>query len=286
MVDSNPAAPGMWPPSASARLYGGLGLAVFPVARDCRRPLTAHGYKDARADPGGIERLWCNRPDANIAVACGAVSGAFVLDVDVKGENGLLTLSQLQTAHGRLPTTWRTRTPGGGIHLWFRQPRRVLRNRVGFAPGLDIRTHGGSVAVPPSHRFDGAYVWEIAPGSVECAAAPSWLLDMIDPPRTVRSPPSSLSFDSLSTAARYLASAVNSEARDVAATPVGSRNGRLFVAAARLGELLAGAPGWEGIAQDHLEEAALASGLSAIEARATIKSGFARGRTSPRDIRL
>ncbi|MHB8528433.1 MAG: bifunctional DNA primase/polymerase [Caulobacteraceae bacterium] len=132
---------------AAALRLAAHGLAVFPVAADCRRPLTKHGYKDAAEAAEAVRALWRYHPAANVAVACGAVSRAFVLDIDVKAANGVRTLAELESIYGTLSVTWRTRTPSGGL-----QPERELRNRVNFAPGLDVRTHGGSVCVAPSHK--------------------------------------------------------------------------------------------------------------------------------------
>ncbi len=273
-------------------LYYGtvLGIAVFPVARDCRQPLTEHGYKDASADPDEIANLWRGREQANIAAAMGSVSGAFCLDVDVKGENGLAMLDNLERANTVLPPTWMASTPSGGRHLWFRQPTdRHLRNRVGFAPGLDVRTDGGSIALPPSRRKDGAYRWEVAPLSVPLADAPGWLLRLIDPPAPTRPPTPPIRVGSLDRLARYAASAVDGECRDLASmTPNTGRNLRLFQAAAKLGELVGAGIVPADVVESNLEQAAFDCGLTAEDGahavKATIKSGLNRGMANPREV--
>lgn len=275
---------------AAAQALAAGGLAVFPVGPDCRRPLTAHGYKNASKTMEGVEALWRPHPDANVSVACGGVSGAFVLDIDVKhGVDGLATLASLETEHNPLPATWRTRTPSGGLHLWFAQPvARRLRNRVGFLPGLDVRTDGGSVAVPPSRRADGAYTWLIAPWDRPLADAPGWLLDAIDPPPVPRLPRQPIRAGSLDHRARYAAAAINAECGELAATKAGGRNHRLFQAAARLGELVGAGLVGEAIAIDALESAAHDCGLVAEDGRqavvASIKSGLRRGLANPREV--
>jgi putative DNA primase/helicase len=264
-------------------------LAVFPVAGDCRRPLTAHGCKDASRDAEVIQRWWSRWPAANLAVACGAVSGVFVLDVDVKGANGRCTLGELVAAHGELPLSWRTATPSGGLHVWFRQPARELRNRVGFAPGLDVRTDGGSVAVPPARKSSGCYRWEVAPWEAALANAPAWLLELIDPPPAARPPHAPIRAGSLDRLAKYAATAVNGECREVACTAAGRRNARLFRASARLGELVGAGLVPATLAEEELEAAAHDCGLLVEDGRravlATIKSGLTRGMAHPRDVR-
>lgn len=276
----------------SAIAYGALlRLCIFPTASDCRKPLTAHGYKDASNDPDEIERLWRGRPNANIAVATGRLSGVFVLDVDIKGSNGLRTLAELQAAHGPLPATWITATPTGGRHLWFKQPNRQLRNRVNFAPGLDIRTDGGSVAVPPSRRPDGAYTWEVRPSAIPLATAPEWLLSLIDPPPVPRPPVRPIPVGSLDRLARYAASAINDECHRLAGmAPNTGRNLQLFKSAANLGQLVGAGLVPLGMVEDALEAAAYDCGLLQEDGRhavlASIKSGLTRGVAQPREVSL
>lgn len=272
-----------------ALAYAQLGMRVFPVAANCRKPMTAHGYKDATADPKEIERLWPKGSKSQIAVATGHVSGVFVLDVDVKGADGHRTLAQLQAANGYLPPTWCTRTPSGGLHLWFRQPDRPLRNRVGFAPGLDVRTDGGSVAVPPSRRWDGEYAWEISPWAIPVADSPGWLLDLIDPPSVARpcSPP--IQVGSVDGLTRYATAAIADETRRLASmAPNTGRNMQLFKAAANLGELVGAGVVPAQVIEDALVCAATACGLVADDGQravmATIKSGLGRGVAQPRVI--
>jgi hypothetical protein len=70
-------------------------------------------------------------------------------------------------------------TGGGGRHLYFAHPGGLVRNKVGLAPGIDIRADGGYVVAPPSLHASGLrYVWVEgrAPGRIEIAALPDWLL--------------------------------------------------------------------------------------------------------------
>jgi putative DNA primase/helicase len=262
------------------------------VASDCKRPLTKHGCKDATRDPEAIRAFWRAHPAANVAVACGAVSGVFVLDVDAHaaGANGWRTLAEMESRFGPLPPTWRTLTAGGGVHLWFARPEgRVLRNRVGFLPGLDCRTDGGSVAVPPSRRPDGEYSWLVAPWDTRLVGAPTWLLDLIDPappPRPPRAPFRLAGFDRT---ARYVARAIEGEAARVATAAPGNRNLELFKASARLGELVGAGLAREAVVTEILEDAATKCGLvrdDGVRAvRASIRSGLARGAANARAVR-
>ncbi|MEN8185441.1 MAG: bifunctional DNA primase/polymerase, partial [Myxococcota bacterium] len=88
-----------------------------------------------------------------------------------------------------LPHTVEAQTGGGGRHLYFAHPDGELRNRVGLAPGLDLRGDGGLVVVPPSlHPSGGRYRWlpGHTPDETRPAPLPGWLLEIArgDAPRT------------------------------------------------------------------------------------------------------
>jgi putative DNA primase/helicase len=292
----------------SARAYAeGLGFAVFPVGPDCRTPYKVkgayeHGCHDATKDPDEIARRWGRHPLANIALACGPVSGVFALDIDAKGDvDGFASLARLEARFSPLPRTWRSLTPSGGEHRFFRQPDgRVLRNLVGLKlddgnggferyPGLDIRSAGGSVALPPSAKPHGPYAWADAPSQIALADAPAWLLSVIDPPAPQRRPSPPLRFASMDRAARYVAAAVDRECGAVAGMGAGTgRNHRLFQAAANLGELVGGNLLSQDAAEAALEQAAADCGLTKEDGphavRATIRSGINRGLRNPREL--
>jgi KaiC/GvpD/RAD55 family RecA-like ATPase len=179
-----------------------FGWPVFPVHRpvfdgdgearcSCRdfetctsmgkHPAVAHGVKDATTDEATIRRFWERDPGANIGVAAGSVAGFFVLDVD-PANGGDDSLLDLQIERGELPPTVEAITGSRGRHLLFRAPSIPIRNRVGFAPGLDTRSDGGYIVAAPSlHASRRRYAWEVSsrPGEVEIAQAPDWLLELV-----------------------------------------------------------------------------------------------------------
>ena len=63
--------------------YASHGWAVFPLKSKGKDPLTAHGVKDATTNFDQIEKWWTKHPTANVAIACGQVSGGLlVVDLD------------------------------------------------------------------------------------------------------------------------------------------------------------------------------------------------------------
>jgi hypothetical protein len=87
----------------------------------------------------------------------------------------------LRLRFGPLPPTIRAQTGSGGWHfLFWPDPRPT--NAVRVLPGLDTRNGGGYIVAPPSVHPSGArYVWIAGPDEVEIAAAPEWLIALVEP---------------------------------------------------------------------------------------------------------
>jgi RecA-family ATPase len=154
--------------------YAEIGWAVFPCHHikpdtkscscgrvDCqspgKHPLTRHGVKDASTDPAQVRSWWATWPDANIAVACGAVSGIIVMDVDPRN-GGDLTLEDIRS-EGAVPDDCHAQTGGGGWHFVYRYPGEGIQCRK--LRGIDFQSDGKYIIVEPSTHVSGvAYAWE------------------------------------------------------------------------------------------------------------------------------
>jgi hypothetical protein len=157
------------------------GMRIFPCTARGKTPATAHGVKDATSDPVRIESWWLRDPSYNLAIATGAVSGIFVVDVD--GLDAEAALRALEAEHGALPVTVEVVT-GAGRHIWLKHPAdtTIANSASKIAPGIDVRGDGGYALAPPSvHPSGRRYCW-----SVDCAKAvaeaPAWLLAKIAVP--------------------------------------------------------------------------------------------------------
>ncbi|RMF73505.1 MAG: hypothetical protein D6738_08585 [Acidobacteria bacterium] len=163
----------------AALRYADLGYAVFPCVPGNKSPITEHGLLDATTEPDRIERWWTERPSANIAIA---TDGLLVIDIDGP-ENGWLAEQpdrQLDLASAPVSLT-----PGGGRHLFFRQPAgRSYRNSVGrVAERVDVRAGGGYVLVAPSVVLGKPYRWqagELDDTPEQLPEPPPWLLEILD----------------------------------------------------------------------------------------------------------
>lgn len=149
------------------------GWAVFPLARGTKSPLTPHGFKDAKKDPGAIRAWWTRYPDANIGIATGTRSNLIVIDEDLdydKGKEGYKAVCEWERENGEMPETVRAITGRGGAHVYYRYTGSDFGNREDIIYGVDIRGEGGYVVAPPSiHKNGSAYQWEIAPDEIEIA---------------------------------------------------------------------------------------------------------------------
>lgn len=143
------------------------GWAVFPVSSTTKKPLTPHGCRDAKKDPGAIRFWWKTHPDAAIGVATGTMSNLIVIDEDIdenKGLNGYQEVTQWERINGNLPETVRAITGRGGAHLYFKYTGKDIKNRAGILEGVDVRGEGGYVIAPPSYHPNGTqYQWEEDP---------------------------------------------------------------------------------------------------------------------------
>lgn len=175
----------------AALYYAALGWSVIPVAPRSKTPLVPwQDFQRHSPTPETIETWYARWPKANVGIVTGAVSSLIVVDVDPK-HGGEESLDALQASHGPLPLTPEVRTGGGGRHLYFRHPGGSVRNRVGFALGLDLRGDGGVIVAPPSvHPSSHLYQWVGAfPKLSDFAASPRWLLSLLRSPDAPRGHP-------------------------------------------------------------------------------------------------
>ena len=268
-------------------LAGGWGWAVLPCRPGSKLPATPAGFHDATTDPDQVLDWWTERPDRNVGIATGAVSGLVVLDVD---PGGLDTLYALVAEHGPLPRTLAVQTPRGGFHGYFAHPGgRVPCSAGKLGPNLDVRGDGGYVIAPPSTVDGTPYRWREAPwpGPPHLADLPAAWVDLVTErpvERTPAPPPPTSTSGVTGRIAAYVTAAVRGELEDVAAAAEGTRNHRLNAAAFRLGQFTATGALDPDAARAALVAAAAACGLGRREAERTIASGFPSGLAHPAEL--
>lgn len=150
--------------------YADDGWPVLPLRPRGKRPLTAHGFKDATTNPERVKSWWQRWPQANIGLSI--PSDYIVVDIDSADALQVLKAEDLT-----LPTTVTSAT-SRGQHLWYSTTVPV-KNRP-LIEGIDIKTDGGYVVVPPSVHPSGAtYTWTTPLDRSAISEAPDWLCDKL-----------------------------------------------------------------------------------------------------------
>lgn len=155
-------------PSAgeAALVYARAGIAVFPC-RSNKRPWTAHGYLDATADLGQVERWWRRWPTALVGLPTGRFGGRawslVVLDIDPRNGGRI---------DPRVDRTFTVATPSGGVHLYFASERDLSSLNGVISDGVDRKAAGGYVAAPGSSTY--SVVRELP-----IAAWPAWIDNLL-----------------------------------------------------------------------------------------------------------
>jgi putative DNA primase/helicase len=278
------------------------------------------GVKKASCDPDQVREWWTRWPNAMIGLPTGKAIGAFVVDVDA-GEDkktgevyeaAALQLELEKQIGAKLPPTLFANTPRGGVHLYFALPAEGAApgNRANIVKRVDVRGDGGYVIAPPSLRKDGkTYHWGVAHDTAPAIAPPA-LLDLIfrrgqfadrrdvdegsgigaRAAAAVKRPPAGDSSIAAGDEAvrKYGLAALDAELQALRASQTGGRNDALNIAALKLAQLVAAGALHEGFVRAALEDAAAVCGLIKDDGlrgvRATIDSGFRKGKAQPRDL--
>ncbi|MCP3884184.1 MAG: bifunctional DNA primase/polymerase [Propionibacteriaceae bacterium] len=222
----------------AALAYANRGWRVLPLRPEDKRPLgrlVPHGSKNASSIGDDLLRWWSDEPDAGVAIATGADSGVWVLDID--GPVGAVVWWHWEATHEPVHTlAQRTGRLDGGRQLFFLWPNdRVIRPSAGILPGIDVRGEGAYVVVPPSiHPSGRRYRWE---GRVDVASAPDALLTMVGATIAQRQRTASNATRTAGYTTPYGREVVNRIEDDLSACGRGGRDVLAYRSAVRLLEL-------------------------------------------------
>jgi hypothetical protein len=145
--------------------------AKHPVGR-----LAPNGIKSSTRDEDTVESWFDSGTPWNIGIVTGQASGIIVLDIDPR-HSGDKSLAAIEQKYGPIPPTCWFNTGGGGNHILFRHPGRLVPNSAGrIGEGIDVRGDGGYIVAPPSRHISGCR-YSAPQGSIaEVAQVPDWLL--------------------------------------------------------------------------------------------------------------
>jgi putative DNA primase/helicase len=186
-------------------VYAWRGWPIFPLRwivpgkgtcscgdANCRspgkHPILPGGFKIATTDEStlrGWHKVW---PHANWGMRTGDLtsggSGILVVDIDARN-HGFDTWEVLRANHPDREETITVVTGNLGLHYWFMCPPdgRVRSSAGKLGRGLDIRSEGGYVVVPPSVTAN-PYTFKLPPETTTLLQVPEWLLAELRSPRT------------------------------------------------------------------------------------------------------
>lgn len=119
------------------------GWKVFPVDAGSKRPKTAHGHLDASTNPAVVRR-WHHLFDAHGAIATPTGDGLLVIDVDPRSGGHIPNWA---------PETLTVKTQHDGYHLYYSVDEDITSRAGLFGRGIDSKSRGGYVLVPPSPGY-------------------------------------------------------------------------------------------------------------------------------------
>lgn len=297
LIIPEPPDPGA-PVLAHALHLAGAGLPVIfthaPTESGCtcgrsdctaigKHPIDHRWQKSGTTDPTVLQdRLSRLKFTPNVSIVLGLLpSGHNVVAIDVDDSARIAALIH---EHGLLPTTARVDS-ARGYRLLYTLPAGTPLARVGNIagigklPGVDLKTTGGQIVMPPSLHASGIrYTWHTTGAVAELPAA--WVLAILKPPPMLREAsdytPQLLREDRRmrNRFDKYLQAAVLKEATLVSRCGKGLRNSTFYSSLCSLLPLAHGLSlvDGHGYVIRELSKAALACGLSPREIAASVAS--------------
>ncbi len=221
--------------------YAARGWPVIPLLPNGKRPWVKEWQRNGSTDPDQVQAWFDRTPDSNIGQVTGLVHD--VIDFDLaKGKPGLAILERLREMGFLDQATAEVRTQSGGRHVYFPAVRGGQPSKAWLHLGVEFKSSGCQVVMPPSVIEGRLYRWAPDLGR---PGQPVHLEDLEEALRQVAQP-----------------ELVEAAAARIGQAPEGSRNTTLNREA------------WS-VAGGDLEvlaEAARANGLSQEEIEATLNS--------------
>ena len=211
-----------------------------------------------------------------------------MIDLDPRSGSDA-TLRKLADAGKRLPTTVTAVTPRGGNHLYYAyDPRVTISKANALGPGIDIKTDGGYIVLPPSwwSEIGRAYRWLTPPRGNCLPPLPRWVIEALKPaPQPVRQPMKPIDLANLKGYRRQAMADLDAAMRSMAQLHDG-RHDAPFKAAALLGKYVFHNLLDEADLESAVLAACAANGALAKYTPADIKSKIKRGLEKARNDSL
>jgi hypothetical protein len=138
-----------------------LGYTALPANAAEKRPLVAwKKFQAAQLTAEELDRLFDDCPEfTGIGIV---TNGIVVLDLDAMPDGSPNPFPEDPDCRMDLSVAPAVETPRGGLHRYFRAPTDIeIKNSAGkIAAGVDVRSAGGFLMVPPSVRGVRGYEWQ------------------------------------------------------------------------------------------------------------------------------
>lgn len=154
----------------NARSLWRAGVSVIPLGgADGKRPSEYRfmRYSERIASETTLRRWERDKPDANVGILAGAISGLTVVDIDTKAVTeaeapALIELALSEFGEPRVVAA----TPSGGQHFYYQHNGERGRNKLHGLP-IDIRGEGLALVVAPPSRRPHAGVYRFIQGGID-----------------------------------------------------------------------------------------------------------------------
>ena len=269
--------------------YAQKGWNVLPVSKQAKKPLHKEWTKKASCAPEDVKRFFTGH-DGNIGILCGEKSNLIVIDVDLP--DGPDSLLALEKELGSLPETLSQTTGSGGKQLFFRYPKGCLiPNSVkNLGYGIDVRSNGGQVVVPPSIHPNGhSYHWNNDNPLVDLPEA--WVARLVSKQKKVDNKdgnvtPYEPAFET-SELSPYIVAALKKGMSAIAEATEGARNDMLYKTVVSLAGFISSGNLEEDLLHNETEKAfrkCHPEGVDMQEFENTFASAVIAGKACPREI--
>lgn len=152
--------------------YLSKGYSIIPVGKDKRPLISWQEFQNRIPKKEEVEGWYKKWPDAGIAIVTGKVSGILVFDIDPRNGGSPDPFKKYNTVESL--------TGGGGNHFIFLYPDFSVPTIPSILQGVDIKSDGGYIVVPPSlHPSGKQYTWNKSILENTPLALPEDLVDLI-----------------------------------------------------------------------------------------------------------
>ena len=124
-----------------------------------KHPIPRDGFKAASTDPERVRAMLSAGSDPNYGIV--APEGSDIITIDVDGADWRERMGALTATYGKLPATKTTRTPSGGLHLFYRWPAGVPLPDGDDFHGFVCRYPWRGYVVGPGSAINGAMYRQI-----------------------------------------------------------------------------------------------------------------------------